>query len=153
MKEKSEIVVISIKYKNTFDDLINSLNRNSLNWLDSLNWPNSSNQLDFPNWPDFSHQPRLIDKRLHNAPRSSSGITTLLENEYLDEDVLVMLLKPLLKIQTSQMYQYHNVIPLGPKSGRTQLRTVQNMERIGGVSGIEKIKRVKGVEKTIKEIR
>ncbi len=67
-------MAISNKYKDILDDLVDSL------------------YIELPNQPDLLNQPELIDKRLHNAPRSKSGSPILLKEDYLDEDVLVTLL-------------------------------------------------------------
>lgn len=79
-EEKSEIVAISNKYKNIFNDLMNCLDTES------------------SDWPDFSDWPGLIDKRLRNALRSIGNLSTLLEKDCLDKDILVTSLKPVPKI-------------------------------------------------------
>ena len=101
-EEKSEIVAISNKYKDTFDDLIDSSN---------TGFPDQS---ESPNWLKF------IDKEIRNAPRSKGTSPSLLEEEkdYLDEDILVILLELAPKIWDSQMYKCHDVAPFGPKSRR-----------------------------------
>ena len=80
MEEKSEIAAIFNKYKDTFDNLIDSSNIESLNYLDS------------PNWLE------LIDKRSCNIPKSRDGSLTFLEKDCLDKDILIMSLEPALKI-------------------------------------------------------
>lgn len=82
MERKSEIVVILNKYKNTFNNLIDSLDTESPDWL------------DFPDWP------KLIDKESWNRFRSKVSLLTLLKENCLDKDVLVILLKPVPKIWT-----------------------------------------------------
>lgn len=68
-------MVISNKYKDTLDDLIDSSDMESLN------------QLDFPD------RSGLIDKGLGYASRSRDNSLTLLEDNQLDEDVSVTLLE------------------------------------------------------------
>ena len=100
-EEKSEIEAIFNKYKNTFDDLIDSLDIESLDHLDSLNWPG------------------LIDKGSRNAPKSKDGSPTFLEKDCLDKDISIISLESTLKIWDFQMYQYHDVATLGAKSEKT----------------------------------
>ena len=83
VKGKSKIPAILNKYRNTHDDLINSSD------IESLNHPNSSN------WP------RLIDKESHNTLKFRGGLSTFLEEDYLDEDVSIMLLESAPKIYDS----------------------------------------------------
>ena len=80
MEEKSKIAAILNKYKNTFDDLIDSLNT------------------EFLDPPNFLKQPKIIDKRSRNALRSKNNLTTLSEKDYLDKNILVMSLELMLKI-------------------------------------------------------
>ncbi len=94
------------KYKNNPDDVIDNFD------IKFSDWPNSPNQLDSMDWPG------LIDKRLCNTYKSRGGSTTLLEENYLDEDVLVTLSKLSPKIQDTQISQCYDVILLGPKNGR-----------------------------------
>ncbi len=58
-------------YKDTLDNLIDSLDTESSDWLDSPN------------------RPGLIDKRSRNAPRSRGGSPTLSEENRLDVHVLL----------------------------------------------------------------
>ena len=103
VKGKSEILAIFNKYKDTFDDLIDSLDMETPDWPNSLAWP------------------RLIDKRSRNAPRSKSGSPTLSKDDCLDEDVPVMLAP---KIQAFQMHHPHDVASPSPKSGKVQYGTL-----------------------------
>lgn len=73
MERKSKIAAILNKYKDTFYDLIDNLNTESLS------------QLEFPNWP------KLIDKGTRNMRRSGGASSNLSKEDYLDEDVLVTL--------------------------------------------------------------
>lgn len=84
MEEKSEIATIPNKYKNILNDLIDLINCLDTEFSD---WP------DFSNWPDSSNWLRLIDKGLRNAPRFIGNLSTLLEEDRLDENVLVTSLK------------------------------------------------------------
>lgn len=68
------------KYKNTFNNLVVSLNTEFLNQLNSRDWL------------------RLIDKRIRNAPRYKDDSSPLLKKNYFDKDILIMLLKMSLKI-------------------------------------------------------
>ena len=86
MEEKSEIVAISNKYKNTFDDLIDSSDIASPDHPDSWNWPG------------------LIDKRSRNTPKSKNGSPTFLEKNCLDEDILITSLKLAPKIWDFQVH-------------------------------------------------
>ena len=117
-KEKSEIATIPNKYKDSLDDLIDSSNTESL---------------DQPGSPD-----RLgpIDKGLRNSPRSRGTSTSVSkkEEDRLDEDVLVTLLKLAPKTQDSQVYKRHDIAPLSPKSGRAQYEEGQK----GGEDGKDK---------------
>ncbi len=70
-------MAISNKYKDTLDDLIDSSD------IEFSDWPNSPNRPDSPDWPG------LFNKGSRNAPRSRGNSLTLLEEDYLDEDVLV----------------------------------------------------------------
>lgn len=60
-EEKSEITAILHKYKDTLYDLIDSLDIESLDWL------------DFPNWS------KLIDKGLRNTSKFRGGSPNFLE--------------------------------------------------------------------------
>ena len=79
-KKKSEIAVISNKYKDSLDDLIDSSNTKSLDYPDSSNWP------------------RFIDKGSRNTPKSKDGSPTFLEEDCLNEDILITSLEPAPKI-------------------------------------------------------
>ncbi len=80
MEEKSEIVTIPNKYKNTLDDFIDSSNKESLNW---------------PDCPDRSG---LIDKGSRNTLKSRSDSPILLEENCLNKDVSVTSLELMPKI-------------------------------------------------------
>ena len=101
---KSEIAAILNKYKDTLDDLIDSLDTESPNQPESLDWLGP------------------IDKGTRNVPRSRGTLPSFLEEEKdrLDENIFVTLLELLPKIWDSRMYKRYDVTPLGPKSGRTQ---------------------------------
>lgn len=74
------------KYKDILDDLIDSLDTKSPDWPNSPNWLGS------------------IDKESCNALRSRSGLSTLLEKDCLDENVLVISLELVPKIQDSKVH-------------------------------------------------
>ena len=99
-ERKSEIVAIPNKYKDTLDDLIDSLDTEF------------SDQPKSPNWPG------PIDKRTRNAPRSRGASPSLLEEDRLDEVISVMALKRAPKTGDSQVYKRYDLAPLGPKSRR-----------------------------------
>ena len=95
-------MAISNKYKDIFDEFIDSSNTES------------SDQPKSPDWPG------PIDKGTRNALRSRGALLSLLEEDCLDEDVLVTALERAPKTQNSQVYKCHNIILLGPKNGRIQ---------------------------------
>lgn len=74
VEKKSEIVLISKRYKNTLTDLIDSLDIEL------------SDQLDFLN------SLRLIDKKSYNILKFRSNLSTLSEKNCLDVNVLITLL-------------------------------------------------------------
>ena len=96
----SEIIAILNKYKDTLDDLIDSSDTKSPDHLNS------------PNWAKF------IYKRLCNAPKSRNGSPTFLKKDCLDKDISITSLETTPKIEDSQVYQRHNIAPLGIKSER-----------------------------------
>lgn len=102
MEGKSEIVVILNKYKNTLDDFIDSLDTEFLSQPESLN------------------QPEPIDKGTRNMGRSRGALTSLSEENCLNEDVLITLLGLTPKIQDVQVYKCHNIVSLSCKSGKVQ---------------------------------
>lgn len=85
-EEKSEITVISNKYIDTFDDLVDNLDTKF------LNWPESQDCL------------RAIDKRTCNMLKSKSGLPTLLKENCKDENILVMSVKLVLNVQNFQVH-------------------------------------------------
>lgn len=102
MKERSEIVVIFNKYRDTLNNLIDN------------------SDIEFPNWPDFPNWPGLIDKRSRNALRSRGGLSILSKEDCLDEDILVTSLEPVPKIQAFQVHQCYDIAYFSLKSKRTQ---------------------------------
>ena len=72
-------MVISNKYKDTLDDFISS----DIKLLD---------------WLDFPNRPKLIDKGSQNVFKSRGGSRSILQENYLDKDVSVTSLEPMLKI-------------------------------------------------------
>lgn len=86
IEEKSEIIVISNKYKDILNNLIDSSDTDFPDWLKTPNLPNSLDQLEF------------IDIKLYNVLKSKSGLPTLKKKDYLDKDVLVTLLELVSKI-------------------------------------------------------
>ena len=97
-------MAISNKYKDTFDDLIDS------------------SDTEFPNLPKSPNRLEPIDKGTRNVPRSRDASPSLLEEEEdrLDEDVLVILFKLAPKTRDSQVNKRHDIASFGPKSGRAQ---------------------------------
>ena len=79
-ERKFEITAILIKYKNTLNNLIDSKDTESADYLDSLNWP------------------ELIDKRSHNMLKSRDSSPTFLKKDYLDKNISIMLLESAPKI-------------------------------------------------------
>ena len=75
VEAKSEIMAIFNKYNNTIDNFINSLGTKFLYYPNSLNWL------------------ELIDKGSRNIPKSSTGSLIFLEEDHLDTNILIMLLK------------------------------------------------------------
>ena len=67
---KSEITAISNKYKDIFDDLINSSDTEFLY------------QPEFPDWPG------LIDNGTRNTPRSRGTLLSLFEDNCLNKNIL-----------------------------------------------------------------
>lgn len=65
-KKNSKIVAIHNKYKNTLDNLINSLDPESSDWLE------------------------LINKELHNWPRSKNGLIRFLDKYCLNANILTL---------------------------------------------------------------
>lgn len=98
------ITAILNKYKDTFDDLFDSSD------IESLGQQKSSDQSE------------SIDKETSNAYRSGSAWPILSEDDCLDKDVLVMSLGLPPKIPDFQVYKHHYVAPFSPKSRRTQDR-------------------------------
>lgn len=107
MKKKSGITAILNKYKNTFNDLIDSSDTKS------------------PNWPT------LIRKGSRNAPRSKGNIMGFSEEDCFDKDVLDTLLELILKTQNSQIHQCHNIATFDPKSRKTQYEKGRKGEKDG----------------------
>ena len=112
-EEKSKIAAIFNKYKDIFDNLINSSDAKS------------SDHPDFPNWPG------LIDKKSHNAPKSRDNSPTFSEEDHLNKDILITSLEPTSIIRDSQVYQRHNVATLSAKSERTQYEKGQQSRENG----------------------
>ena len=80
MEEKSEIIVIFNKYKDTLNNLINNSDIKSPDYPDSPNWLG------------------LIDKESCNGPKSRDGSPTFLKEDCLDKNILITSLEPTLKI-------------------------------------------------------
>ncbi len=113
MEGKFEIVAIPNKYKDTLNDLIDSSDTESQDRPDSSDWS------------------RLIDKKSCNTPRYRNSLQTLSKEACLDEDVSVMSLKPVPKIQVSQVHQRHDVAPFSLKSERAQYGNGQKDRKKG----------------------
>lgn len=95
------IVAIPNRYKDTLDDFIDISDTKSLEWL------------------DFLDRLEQIDKRSYNALRSKSSLMTLSNEDYLDNNVMVMLLKLMSLIRESKVHQCYDVVPFYFMSGRT----------------------------------
>ena len=126
---KSEIATILNKYKDTLDDLIDSLDIEFLGHPDSLNWL------------------ELIDKGSRNAPKSRDGLPTFLAKDCLDKNISIESLGPVLKIQDSQVHQCHNVATLVPKGGKHNMKKVSKIRKIEKVKGVKKMGKIRGVQK------
>lgn len=133
--EKSEIAAISNKNKNTLDNLIDSLDTKSLEYLDFLN------------------QSRLIDKRSRNMPKSGGNILTFLKQDFFDVDVSITLLELAQKIQKSQVINTMTLQYMVPKVGELNIRRINGVERTERVKKIDKIEKVREVKRTIEEIK
>ena len=100
--KKSKILWILNKYKNTLDNLIDSLDTEFLDYLDSRN------------------RSRLIDKGLRNALKSRDGSPTFLEKDCLNENISITLLELAFKIQDYLMQQCLNITTFDTKCGKAQ---------------------------------
>lgn len=100
-KENSNIITILNKYKNTFDDFIDSLD---IKFLDQLG---------------------PINKRLHNISSFEDSLIGLLKEDCLNKNVLDMPLKLVLQSQNFQIHQYYNIAIFGLKNERVQYRKSQ----------------------------
>lgn len=80
IKEKFKIIAIFHKYKGILNNLINSSDTKSLDWLKSPNLPG------------------LIDKRICNILNSKSDLLIFSQEDYKDEDILVTSFKLASKI-------------------------------------------------------
>ena len=106
-KGNSEIIAIPNRYKDTLSDLIDSSDAESLDWL------------------------RPIDKVSRNTPMSEGSPTELLEGDCLDKDISNGSLRLAPKTRNSQVYQRHDIAPLGFKSRRSQYGRVQRGKEDG----------------------
>ena len=79
MEGKPEIAAIPNKYKDTFDDFIDSLDTKSPDQLESLD------------------RPEPIDKGTRNTPKSRGALPSFSKKDCLDKDVLVTALERLPK--------------------------------------------------------
>lgn len=89
MEENIEILAIFNKYKDPFDDLINSLNKEFYNW------------------------PRLNDKRSHKAPRFKNNSRGFLKGEDRSDRSSWLVLET----AKYQLHYCYDVAHLGLKSG------------------------------------
>ena len=128
MEGKSKIAVIPNKYKDTLDNLINSLD------IESLDQPESADR------------PGTIDKGIRNLPRSRSALSSLLENDCLDKDALVTLLERAPCTQDFEVYECHGIALFSPKSRKHNMKRDKGVERMIRIKAIERNKRVRGVE-------
>lgn len=91
-KEKSEIVAIFNRYKNTLDDFIDSLNSESPDWQ------------------------KLIDERSYNTLSSASNLMGLLERDFLDKNISnCWWTQRTPKMKNFQVHQYCNIAPFSLK--------------------------------------
>lgn len=95
-EKNSEVVAIFYNYKNILDYFINSSDPKFLNWL------------------------RPIDQRLYNALRSKNDLTSFLEKNYLDENVLALnrLSELAPKTGNSELHYCDDIIFFGLKNRR-----------------------------------
>ena len=135
VEKKSEIVAIFNKYKDTLDNLINSLNTDPLDHTNSPNWLG------------------LIDEGSRNTSKFRDSSPTFLKKNCLDEHILIILLEPTPKIQDSKYINATRLQPLVPKVEEHNIIRVNGVGRMRKVKRVEKIERVREVEKAIKEIR
>lgn len=90
------MVAIPNRYKNTLDDFIDSLD------------------------PEFLDWPRLIDKKLHNMPKTKNSLVGFLLENYLNEDVLDKSLWLLFQTKNSQVHQCCDIAHLSSKNRRAK---------------------------------
>lgn len=81
--------------------------------LDSLIDSSDIESLDLLHFPDRFE---LIDKGPHQELKSRDGLSTLLEEDCLDGNILVISLELASMIQDLQIYQCHDIAPLSPKN-------------------------------------
>lgn len=91
VKKKFEIIILPKRYEDSLDELVESLD------IDSLDWTNSLNLL------------RVIDKRSCNVYKFRSDLLTLIKVHCLDDNIKVISLELTSKIHNSQIYLFHNV--------------------------------------------
>ena len=106
-EKKSENAGIPNKYKNTLNDLKDSLDIES---------PDQSNSLN---------RPGLIDTKSRNVPKFRYGSPNFSKKDCLDENISIMSLEPAPKIWDFQVRQCHNVPTFVSKSGRAQYEKSQ----------------------------
>lgn len=94
VEENIKIPTIFNKYKDIFNDLIESSDEESQDWRGPIN------------------------KGSYRAPRFEGNLRGLLEKE----DSLDQLSRLMPKTGKSQVYQPHDVVPLSPKSGKQQYK-------------------------------
>ena len=106
-KGNSEIMTIPNRYKDIFDDFIDSSDAESLD------------------------RPEPIDKGLRNTSRSDGSPTRLLKRDCLNKNILDRLSQLVPKTRDTQMYQHYDVAPFGFKSGESRYKKVQRGEEDG----------------------
>lgn len=106
----NKFLVIANKYKDIFDDFMNSSDEKS------------------------QDQPRPIDKRSCKAPRFKSNSRNLLEGE----NGLDWSLRLVLETRKSQVYQHHDIASLNPKIERPQYEKNQREGKEKNQGGGEK---------------
>lgn len=102
IEKKSKVAAILNKYKDSLNNLIN------------ISDTESPDQTKASNWLE------LIDKGIYNTYRSEIALLNFLEENSLDKDMLVTLLKLAPQIGDFQIYKHHDIVLFGLKSEKIQ---------------------------------
>lgn len=84
--------------------------------------------------------------------KSKGTLLTLWEGDCYNEDILVISLKLVSKIQNSQVSKCHNIALLIWRVEEYNIEKVKKIERIEEIRDLERIKKMKKMEKGIREI-